>query len=101
MNQFLLAPENPIRAFSNFIFKFGVVAGSNLPPISTTQEITLKKFATDVVDTGGGPSLANISANFQKNFNDPNTIFKELRENDSSKNQKQKSGNAVPLKFTL
>jgi hypothetical protein len=54
-----------------------------LPPISTTQEITLKKFATDAVDTGGGPSLENISANFQKNLNDPNTIFKGLGENDS------------------
>jgi hypothetical protein len=29
---------------------------------------TYGKFATSVVDTGGAPSLANISANFRKNL---------------------------------
>ncbi len=51
---------------------------ANLPPVSTTQEKMVAKFATGVVDTagkfaagvvdtGGAPWLANISANFRKN----------------------------------
>jgi hypothetical protein len=50
-----------------------------LPLVSTTPAVpvakfaasvvnTCGKFATGVVDTGGAPSLANISANFQKNL---------------------------------
>ena len=40
---------------------------ANLPPVSTTQGKMVAKFATGVVDTGGAPWLANISANFRKN----------------------------------
>jgi hypothetical protein len=40
---------------------------ANLPPVSTTQGKMVAKFATGVVDTGGAPRLANISANFRKN----------------------------------
>jgi hypothetical protein len=40
---------------------------ANLPPVTTTQGKMVAKFATDVVDTGGAPWLANISANFRKN----------------------------------
>jgi hypothetical protein len=36
-----------------------------------------------VVDTGGAPSLANISANFRKNWKSPYVIFRGLGENDS------------------
>jgi hypothetical protein len=47
---------------------------ANLPPVSLNQwQIafgvvdTGGKFATGVVDAGGAPLLANISANFRKN----------------------------------
>jgi hypothetical protein len=40
---------------------------ANLPPVSTTLAKMVEKFATSVVDTGGAPWLANISANFRKN----------------------------------
>jgi hypothetical protein len=37
----------------------------NLPPVSTTLTKMVEKFATIVVvDTGGAPCFANISANF-------------------------------------
>jgi hypothetical protein len=41
---------------------------ANLPPVSTTLAKLVAKFAADVIDTGGGPLLANISANFRKNL---------------------------------
>ncbi len=50
-----------------------------------------KNLPTHVVDTGGAPWLANISANFQKNRNAPNGLFWGWGETDSwKKNQKQK-----------
>jgi hypothetical protein len=39
-----------------------------LPPVSTTPAVLVAKFAAGVVDTGGAPLLANISANFRKNL---------------------------------
>jgi hypothetical protein len=39
--------------------------------VSTTPSVLVAKFDS-VVDTSGKPSLANISANFRKNLNDPN-----------------------------
>ncbi len=49
-------------------FAAGVVATvANLPPVSTTRAKLVAKFAAGVVDTGGAPLLANISANFRKN----------------------------------
>jgi hypothetical protein len=39
---------------------------ANLPPVSTIQAELVAKFAASVVDTGGAPLLANISANFRK-----------------------------------
>jgi len=39
----------------------------NLPPVSTRQGELVAKFATGVIDTGGAPGLANISAYFRKN----------------------------------
>ncbi len=38
---------------------------ANLPPVSTTLAKLVAKFAAGVVDTGGAPLLANISANFR------------------------------------
>ncbi len=38
---------------------------ANLPPVSTTSAVPVAKCATGVVDTGGAPLLANISANLQ------------------------------------
>jgi hypothetical protein len=40
---------------------------ANLSPVSTTPAEPMAKFAAGLVDTSGAPSLANISANFQKN----------------------------------
>jgi hypothetical protein len=40
---------------------------ANLPPVSTTEAKLVAKFAAGVVDTGGAPLLAIISANFRKN----------------------------------
>ncbi len=40
---------------------------AKLPPVSTTLAKMVGNFATGVVDTGGSPWLANISANFRKN----------------------------------
>ncbi len=54
-------------------------------------------FATSVVDTGGAPRLANISANFQKIWNGPRVIFRGLGEEDSWK--KSEAKNLVPLSF--
>jgi hypothetical protein len=54
------------------LFATGVIAsGGKLPPVSTTLAKLVAKFAagvadTGVVDTGGAPLLANISANFRK-----------------------------------
>ncbi len=48
------------KNFNNFVWKWC----KNLPPVSRTGG----KFATGVVDTGGAPWLANISANFRKNL---------------------------------
>jgi hypothetical protein len=44
---------------------------ANLPPVSTTLLKLVAKFAADVVDTGGQPLAANISANFRKNSKRP------------------------------
>ncbi len=67
---------------------------ANLPPVSTTPAVPVAKlaagtvdtggiFATDVVGTGGAPSLANISTNLKKNRNYPNFIFGGSGEDDS------------------
>jgi hypothetical protein len=42
--------------------------------------VLVAKFAAGVADTGGEPSLANISENIQKNCNDPDVIFSCLGE---------------------
>jgi hypothetical protein len=44
-----------------------LIPAENLPPVSTTLTNLVAKFAAGVVDTGGAPLLANISANFRKN----------------------------------
>jgi hypothetical protein len=41
---------------------------ANLPPVSTTPAIPVAKLAINVVDADGALLLANISANFRKNF---------------------------------
>jgi hypothetical protein len=43
----------------------------SLPPVSTTQAELVAKFAAGVVETGGAPWRANISANFRKNLKWP------------------------------
>jgi hypothetical protein len=45
-----------------------LTAVANLPPVSTTLAKLVEQFAIGVVDTGGAPFLANISANFLKNL---------------------------------
>jgi hypothetical protein len=44
---------------------------ANFPPVSTTLVKLVAKFAAGVVDTGGQPWAANISANFRKNSKRP------------------------------
>jgi hypothetical protein len=44
---------------------------ANLPPVSTTLLKLVAKFTARVVDTGGQPLAANISANFRKNSKRP------------------------------
>ncbi len=56
-----------------------------LLPVSTTPAVPVAKFATGVFDTSGAPSLANISANFKNNPNDPNVIFGGMGEDDARK----------------
>jgi hypothetical protein len=49
------------------LFATGVVdTVGNLPPVSTTSAVPVAKFSTSIVDTGGAPSLANISENSLK-----------------------------------
>jgi hypothetical protein len=43
----------------------------SLLPVATTQALPMTKFTTGVVDNSGAPCFANISKNFEKNFNDP------------------------------
>ncbi len=45
-----------------------------------TPAVAVEKFATGVIDTGGAPSLANISENHWKNSKLPNFIFRGLGE---------------------
>jgi hypothetical protein len=53
-------------------FAAGIVEKvANLPPVSTTLLKLVAKFAAGVVDTGGQPLAANISANFRKNSKRP------------------------------
>ncbi len=61
-----------------------------LPPVSTTLVKLVAKFATSVVDTGSAAWLANISANFRKNWNSPNGILWGWGKLITEKNQKQK-----------
>jgi hypothetical protein len=81
----------------------------NFPLVSTTPAIPVAKFAagvvdtsgkftTGVVDTGSAPSLAIISANFRKNQNDPNVIFRGLRKMILEKNLTQKILSDFPFK---
>ncbi len=49
---------------------------ANFPMVSTTPAVPVAKFAVGVVDTGGAPSLANISA--KKNQNDSYCYFRGL-----------------------
>ncbi len=48
------------------------------------------KFATGVIDTGGASLLANISAIFEKNQNDPKDIFGGMGEHDTWKKPESK-----------
>ncbi len=60
-------------------------SSDNLPPVSTTPAVPVAKFATGVFDTGGAPSLANNSANFENFPNYPNVIFGGLGLDDARK----------------
>jgi hypothetical protein len=59
-----------------FAFKFALTfkvsaagyCSRYLPPVSTTLAKLVAKFATGVVDTGGAPLLAIISAHFRKSL---------------------------------
>jgi hypothetical protein len=55
-----------------------VDTGVNLPQVSKTPAVAVEKFATGVIDTGGAPSLANISENFRKNSKLPAFYFQWL-----------------------
>jgi hypothetical protein len=48
------------------------------------------KVTKGFIDTGGAPSLVNISANFEKILNDPNVIFRGFGKDDYEKDLKQK-----------
>ncbi len=48
---------------------------ANWPMVSATPAVPVAKFATGVVDTGGAPSLANISVNFSKKFEKTLMLF--------------------------
>jgi hypothetical protein len=51
--------------------------------INNTIGIPVAKFAAGVVDTGGAPSLAKISANFRNFLTNPTVIFGGLGKDDS------------------
>jgi hypothetical protein len=60
------------RDFGFFVFchesvSLKKIPVANLPPVLTTLTKLVAKFSAGVVDTGGAPLLANISANFRKN----------------------------------
>jgi hypothetical protein len=61
-----LGPFEFFRKFAEIFAAQGAPPVANLPPVSTTLTKLVEKFAAGVVDTGGAPSLANISANFRK-----------------------------------
>jgi hypothetical protein len=64
---------------------------ANFPSVSTTQAELVVEFAASVVETGGAPWLANISANFRKKLERPNVIFRGLLEVNSWKKSEAKN----------
>jgi hypothetical protein len=64
-----------------------------LPPVLLipAANFSTGKFATGVVDTGGAPRLANISANFLKIRNSPNAILWGWGETNSRKKPEAKN----------
>jgi hypothetical protein len=79
-----------------------LVLVANLPPISTTLAELVAKFTASVIDTGGAPSLVNVSTYFRKKFEMTLVLFsvawgKMIHE----KKLKQKSRDTVPLNLTL
>ncbi len=79
--------EAKIQAFD--IFQTSLSSHYPLPLRCTTDVVG--KFAAGVVDMGGEPWLANISANFRKIRNDPNAIIRGLGEDDSRKKTEAKN----------
>ncbi len=74
---------------------------ANLPPVSTTLGKMVENFATGVVDKGGAPWLANISANVKKIWNGPNGLLWGSGETNSwKKARSKKSCYTVPLNWT-
>ncbi len=59
--------------------------------VNDTGVDTGGKFSSGVVDTGGAPWLANLSANFRKKLNGPNGILWGWVETDSWKKPEAKS----------
>ncbi len=81
--------ECRINILIHFFFKFILrCQQSDIVPI----------IAAGVVDTGGAPSLASISANFRKNRNYPNVNFGGLGEDDSGKKPEAKNLVTLSLK---
>ncbi len=59
--------------------------------VDTGGKIAAGVVDTGVVDTGGQPLAANISANFRKIWNGPNGILRGLGETDSWKKPEEKN----------
>jgi hypothetical protein len=73
MNQFPPSPMQslPLRPFRIFSKIAEIFASQGAPPVSTTPAANFSTIFANVVDTGGKPWAANISANFRKNSKRP------------------------------
>jgi hypothetical protein len=91
MNHLPPSPRNNIRVISNFIKNLRRYL--QVPPLSRATGVndTCSKFAASVIDTGGAPSLANISTNFRKKSKWPKFAT----------SVKDKSGKLLPVSTTL
>jgi hypothetical protein len=91
-----LPPESTTPAVPMWKFTTGVVGSGG--KWATCVVYTSDKFPTLVDDTDSVPWLAHISVIFLKFQNDPNVIFKGVREDHSWKNLQQKTLWHCPFK---
>ncbi len=83
---------------SHYLPQVSLTLVANFPLVSTTLAKLVAKFITGVVDTGGAPWLANISANFRKIRNGPDGILWSWGKTDSWK--KPEAKNLVTLSLS-